>query len=329
MAPSSRMVTLDSDLFKCCHDIKTLGWYDDTQALNLLTRAAEQVKPIMAKRNWVVPLLTEFYPDSTNLLGLNHNHGQKIEVRLRYPMNDNAFLPYEDILGTLLHELVHIEIGPHNEDFYRLLDELKAECEDLMSRGITPPSADFATGNGNGNRLSYAKAPPKHVAQERAVAAANRRQKINRLMPNKGQKLGGNAELKQISTLCDPREMALAAAQRRLGDDLCCRTVFGSSSSARGAHKVAAKPSVIELDGSDDDLFGQLVIGRRNNQKTATNDDEIEIVEENIQSKPKPKPKPKRRVPASRIPTRDNEVAQAALQRAEALANRGTRRARR
>lgn len=328
MAPSSHMATLDSDMFKCCHEVKTLGMYDDKQAHNLLNRAAEQVKPIMAKRNWVVPLLIEFYPDTPNLLGMNHNHGQKIEVRLRYANNENAFLPYEEILVTLLHELVHIEIGPHNAAFYKLMDELKAECEDLMARGITPPSADFANSNGDGNRLSYAKAPPKHIAQERAVEAATRRQKIDRLMSGRSQKLGGNEELKKISVLCDPREMALAAAQRRLGDDLCCRTAVGSSSSSssRRPPRNTGKAEVIELDGSDDDLFGQLAALRKP-KKQVEEDDEVEIVQENITAKPKPKPK--KRVPASRIPTRDNAAALAALERVEALANRGTRRARR
>ena len=31
---------------------------------------------------------------------------------------------YNDVLGTVLHELVHIEIGPHNAKFYKMLDEL-------------------------------------------------------------------------------------------------------------------------------------------------------------------------------------------------------------
>lgn len=34
-----------------------------------------QVQPIMRKRSWVVPLLTEFKPPNPNLLGLNVGGG--------------------------------------------------------------------------------------------------------------------------------------------------------------------------------------------------------------------------------------------------------------
>ncbi|KAJ1917077.1 hypothetical protein H4219_003421 [Mycoemilia scoparia] len=88
----------------------------------------------MKKRNWKVGKLLEFYPKkSTNLLGLNVNHGQTIKIRLRYPHNINAFLPFSDILGTMLHELVHINISPHNQEFYDKLNELKRETEELIS----------------------------------------------------------------------------------------------------------------------------------------------------------------------------------------------------
>lgn len=35
----------------------------------------------------------------------------------------------------MLHELVHMEIGPHNAQFYKMLDELRDECEKLMREG--------------------------------------------------------------------------------------------------------------------------------------------------------------------------------------------------
>lgn len=37
----------------------------------------------------------------------------------------------------MLHELVHMEIGPHNAKFYKMLDELRDECEKLMREGWT------------------------------------------------------------------------------------------------------------------------------------------------------------------------------------------------
>merc|ERR1712187_92266 len=68
--------------------------------------------------------------------------GEKIQIRLRRTKDDD-FFPYEDVLGTLLHELVHNEVGPHNAQFYKLLDELQKECEDLMNKGIGGAGAGF------------------------------------------------------------------------------------------------------------------------------------------------------------------------------------------
>ena len=40
------------------------------KALEILKRVASLVKPIMRKRNWVLPVLAEFFPDNANLLGI-------------------------------------------------------------------------------------------------------------------------------------------------------------------------------------------------------------------------------------------------------------------
>eukprot|EP00854_Cymbomonas_tetramitiformis_P003995 gene3994-4964_t len=115
-------------------------------------RAAKQVQPLMRRRQWKVGVLLEFYPKSDCLLGLNVNHGQQVKVRLRPPGNESDFYPYEHILGTLLHELTHIKVSPHNAAFYKLLDE---------------------------------------ITQVMAEAASKRSQQ-NALMPSGGKRLGGN-----------------------------------------------------------------------------------------------------------------------------------------
>lgn len=126
-------------------------------------RAHAQVQPIMRRREWVVPLLTEFFPSNPCLLGLNVGGGggrtREVKgkhaiccvrsgaccwvwgagprrrwcratpfsapcpartttpcaaVRLRPASDMTSFLPYESILGTMLHELVHNVRGPHD-----------------------------------------------------------------------------------------------------------------------------------------------------------------------------------------------------------------------
>lgn len=82
----------------------------------------------MRKRGWKVQHLCEFYPNNPNLLGkketniaferlyahaqcigLNINHGFKINIRLRPHYDDTVFLDYNDLLGTMLHEQVDLK----------------------------------------------------------------------------------------------------------------------------------------------------------------------------------------------------------------------------
>ncbi|CAI5959526.1 unnamed protein product [Closterium sp. NIES-64] len=103
----------------------------------------------------------------------------------------DSFFPYEHVLGTMLHELTHIERGPHDAKFYKLLDELneaggwtnlfracvshcpnpyEQECDDLIARGIT--GTPFG---GSGHRLGSSPYPsirPVRLGTAAAAAAA-------------------------------------------------------------------------------------------------------------------------------------------------------------
>ena len=50
----------------------------------------------------------------------------EIRLRLREPHDEARFLAYDCVLGTMLHELAHNIRGPHDTQFYKLLDELTA-----------------------------------------------------------------------------------------------------------------------------------------------------------------------------------------------------------
>lgn len=73
-------------------------------ALLTLRKIASMVKPIMRQRGWRVGTLSEFYPEEKNLLGLNYDHGQRICLRLRYSRDQSLFLPFEQVVDTMLHE---------------------------------------------------------------------------------------------------------------------------------------------------------------------------------------------------------------------------------
>lgn len=67
-------------------------------------------------------------PKNPSLLGLNVNHGVHVKLRLRRPNTDWDFYPFDEVLDTMLHELCHNSIGPHNVAFYKLWDDLRKVC---------------------------------------------------------------------------------------------------------------------------------------------------------------------------------------------------------
>ncbi|MCJ1272559.1 hypothetical protein MMC21_000345 [Puttea exsequens] len=174
----------------------------EAEALRTLRKVASLVKPIMRQRGWHVRILTEFYPEEKNLLGLNHNRGQKICLRLRHAGDERQFLPLEQVTDTMLHELCHIVFGPHDEHFHRLWDQLRNEYEALLRKGYTGEgflSQGYKLGGG---RI------PMHEARRRARASAEKRKVLS---AGSGQKLGG-APVKRGQ---DIRKVIVDAVERR------------------------------------------------------------------------------------------------------------------
>ena len=84
----------------------------------------------MRSREYTVGLLAELDPiddrhaekmegEGRRLLGYNTNAGAEVHIRLRTE-DLTGFLSYPALIDTLLHELTHNEVGPHNEDFWHL-----------------------------------------------------------------------------------------------------------------------------------------------------------------------------------------------------------------
>jgi DNA-dependent metalloprotease WSS1 len=175
------------------------------EALKSLQKIASMVKPIMRTRNWFVGQLTEFYPAETNLLGLNVNRGQEIRIRLRYHGDANQFLPFEQVVDTMLHELSHIVHGPHDDHFHALWNQLRDEHETLLRKGYT--GEGFL---GKGNRVGGTGRIPMHEARRKARAAAEKRRTLT---AGSGQKLGGSGALPRSAN--EARAAILAAIERR------------------------------------------------------------------------------------------------------------------
>lgn len=182
------------------------------EALHTLRKAASCVKPIMRKRGWRVGQLCEFFPQQANLWGLNINQGETINLRLRHAGDPRQFLAFEQVLDTLLHELCHNWIGPHNSEFNKLWEELRDEWMTLSMKGFT--GEGFL---GKGKQLGGQRVP-YHEIQRRAHAAAIERSK--RPQDGGGHRLGGMP----ASRNQDIRKIIADAAQRRNSVTDACGT---------------------------------------------------------------------------------------------------------
>ncbi|CAK7916851.1 hypothetical protein CAAN3_19S02168 [[Candida] anglica] len=188
---------------------------DREYARDLLHEVAKLAAPLIYERGFKVGTLCEMLPKNANLLGLNVNRGQKILLRLRYHSNTKSFLPMGDIMGTFLHELTHNVYGPHDQKFYKLLDELKEQYETLQYGG---------------------KSKTGYICEEEKLGGgyrfgggfvSERDQRIKALSKSKyvggSQKLGGSGGISKGSKSgLSLRQLALEAAERRAKDSKWC-----------------------------------------------------------------------------------------------------------
>lgn len=181
-------------------------------ALKLLKDIADAVSLLMRENKFKVGTLVEFYPRDRSLLGMNVNHGQKIMLRLRDPLDEFRFLPWESLIGTMLHELTHNLHGPHDQRFYSKLDELSGRQWCIQQLGLKD---NFMT---SGNRLGgrgFRDGPTPRTTNSRG-------NKIGKIR-NKGVRLGSlsdnlNGSL-NTSRMLKPAQMAAMAATRRAEAD--------------------------------------------------------------------------------------------------------------
>ncbi|KAJ4836095.1 hypothetical protein Tsubulata_043045 [Turnera subulata] len=231
-------------------EIKPLKKIGEDDARKILEKVAKQVQPIMRKRKWKVRILSEFCPPNPSLMGLNIGGGAEVKIRLRRPNYEWDFFPYEVILDTMLHELCHNEFGPHNADFYNLLDEIRKECEELMAKGITGTGQGFDL---PGRRLGgFSRQPPPSAMRQSALAAAENRARLGTLFPSGPRRLGGDGNIKAALS---PIQAAAMAAERRLHDDQWCGS--GSSESIPHTDGNVKAPENLSTSLIPEDLSAQ------------------------------------------------------------------------
>lgn len=138
--------------------------YDAEKLLKKLATDPGVVQ-IMSSRRFTVGTLCELDPEDADneqaakgegdkcLLGWNRNFGERIALRLRTD-DFKSFRKYDSIINTLIHELAHNVVGPHNDQFWALFNDLKKAYDSI-----------HASRRG-------AKATGSRVAPERSVTKA-------------------------------------------------------------------------------------------------------------------------------------------------------------
>lgn len=252
------------------------------EALEMITRAGRFVQPIMKSHGFKVGTLCEMYPKQNDLLGLNVNRGQKVCLRLRQHYDDKTFLPFEHIMGTLLHELCHNKHAPHNAQFYAYLRELEDDYYALKARGFNPHTPfghlgpGRAVGSGGGRTLN---GPARGIAGipglgarpgGRALPGTNATlppSKIAKPKTGRQARFTGSGNVLGSSTPSPPpvpgrrkpraptREQILAAVEKRIADTKWCASENAEISK--------------EVDENDDDV---IFLG-------AKNASEIEVID--------------------------------------------------
>ncbi|KAB1203827.1 Mitochondrial import inner membrane translocase subunit TIM50 [Morella rubra] len=117
----------------------------------------------------------------------------------------------------MLHELCHSVHGPHDASFYKLWDELRKECEELMAKGITGTGEGFDI---PGRCLDgFSCQAPLSSLRKTALEAAEKRAHLGSLLPSGPKRLGGDSN---IMVALSPIQAAAMAAERRLQDEIWC-----------------------------------------------------------------------------------------------------------
>lgn len=239
-------------------------------ALQLLRRVGAEVKGIMRKHDWHLPLLTEFSgfsKNGTDLLGMNRNSGQTIYLRLRYPSSDrkltDTFLPFEDIIGTMLHELAHNKRGPHDEIFYKVLSELEEDWYEMRRNGGWMQGDGFDShgrtlGNLEGLGPAMQNVPVRQAAQK-AAEMAERRRRAEELSRGGPRRLGGLATtgLGVAGAPAQLAQLASQAAERRRHGEQSCPSTLAEGDGAVKWHEeqdLSLGVTVITIDEGEDEI---------------------------------------------------------------------------
>ncbi|KAI9171808.1 autoinducer 2 sensor kinase/phosphatase luxQ [Paramyrothecium foliicola] len=172
--------------------------------------------PDEAKRELAVAEATEVLREVCK----NPNGGEMISY----------FMPIENVIDTMLHELAHNVHGPHDAKFHALWDQLRDEHQGLVMKGYT--GEGFLS---EGRRLGGRNLPTREIRRVAREAAEKRR--AGPVGTGSGQRLGGAAPRPGQ----DIRKVIVNAVERRRTTLRGCATDKLSDSEIRSIADTATR----------------------------------------------------------------------------------------
>eukprot|EP00931_Biecheleriopsis_adriatica_P045984 TRINITY_DN26374_c0_g1_i1.p1 TRINITY_DN26374_c0_g1~~TRINITY_DN26374_c0_g1_i1.p1 ORF type:complete len:364 (+),score=79.03 TRINITY_DN26374_c0_g1_i1:57-1148(+) len=210
---------------------------DANAARDLLERVRRSAEALLRARSWRVLSLVELCcckeapeKSAASVAGWCRPVGdsataERIALRLRHPKGKgHGLLPFEEVFGTMIHELTHIVHMKHSAAFYQLMDELQTQWEQLEASGKVLDEAGFPTVGGQ--RVTDSAHNPRTASDGRAKALEAAEARARRFQNWGSGTLGHGRTPGADWARLSPRERAARAAERRaaeaargLGDD--------------------------------------------------------------------------------------------------------------
>jgi DNA-dependent metalloprotease WSS1 len=254
-----------------CHAIPAMPQSDVCDAT--LLRIHQEFSPIIQRRGYNVKSISELCCCADgldfssrkgrkcrrmgdNVLGYNQtvisgrsNKTHTIHLRLRHPRQHDRLFAWEDVAGTMAHELAHCMHGPHNDAFFKLMGEILEEHYQLQLHGpngpswLKPTNAQVVQRPGQGSTAPNAAIIPQSGGQQLGGNTSSGKSRLIDQFGN-GRKLGGSGRTRPLSPR-EVRELAAQAAEARQRQLQQVRRMMDR----------AKEPCVIEIldDDEDDD----------------------------------------------------------------------------
>jgi DNA-dependent metalloprotease WSS1 len=185
--------------------------------------------------------------NQTTVLSAARTSGQKtknkshtIHLRLRHPQDHSRLYTYEHVAGTMAHELSHCEIGPHNDAFNKLMDDILEEHMILQCQQQQQSSGGTFRGSTGSSIMPTTTTTP--FSGKGSVLGGGSDNKAMSSFGNNsssGYKLGGD---NVFSKYMSPKEAAVMAAEARRRQQIL---------RARDRH--CCQPCTITIPDNDDE----------------------------------------------------------------------------